>query len=84
MERRPFRNALMPPNMPESPVKSEVAVPESQIAAMLECRYGDGLVYLPRGTPRGILETARVLGFVDAEGYLTRKGRALLARYHFA
>ena len=70
--------------MSESSVKSEVQIPESQIAAMLECRYGDGMVYLPRGAPGGILHAAMQHGFVDAEGYLTRKGRALLARYHFA
>jgi hypothetical protein len=70
--------------MPDSAVHSGTAVPESQIAAMLECRYGDGMVYLPRGMPRSILHVAMEQGFVDAEGYLTRKGRALLARYHFA
>ena len=70
--------------MSESPHKSQAPIPESQIAAMLESRYGDGMVYLPRGTPRGVLHAAMELGFVDTEGYLTRKGRALLARYHFA
>ena len=56
---------------------------ESQIAAVLENRFGDGLVYLPRNTPSGVYETARERGYVDAEGYLTRKGRTLLARYRF-
>jgi hypothetical protein len=68
--------------MSESATKLEAAVQESQIAAMLECRYGDGMVYLPRGTPRNILHAAMEHGFVDADGYLTRKGRALLARYY--
>ncbi|HEY7840590.1 MAG TPA: hypothetical protein VIC61_03395 [Gammaproteobacteria bacterium] len=70
--------------MSQSAIKPASDVPEAQIAAMLECRYGDGMVYLPRGTPAGILNAARQHGFVDDEGYLTRKGRALLARYHFA
>jgi hypothetical protein len=70
--------------MSQSTIKPASDVPEAQIAAMLECRYGDGMVYLPRGTPAGILNAARQHGFVDDEGYLTRKGRALLARYHFA
>jgi hypothetical protein len=59
-------------------------VPESQIAAILEFRYGDGLVYLPRHLPTMLLDVARSNGFIDGEGYLTRKGRALIARYHYA
>lgn len=69
--------------MSSSTSSSDNTVPESQIAAMLECRYGDGMVYLPRNLPRGVFTAAMAGGFVDAEGYLTRKGRALLARYHF-
>lgn len=56
---------------------------ESQIAAVLENRFGDGLVYLPRNVPTAAYECARERGYVDAEGYLTRKGRTLLARYRF-
>ncbi|MCH8080151.1 MAG: hypothetical protein IIA06_10310 [Proteobacteria bacterium] len=48
---------------------------------LLECRYGDGMVYLPRTRPRQLLSIAKIGGFIDAEGYLTRKGRILLARY---
>ncbi|MFQ5660174.1 MAG: hypothetical protein ACE5GZ_07085 [Gammaproteobacteria bacterium] len=57
---------------------------ESQIAEILEFRFGDGLVYLPRHRPQAIYSLARKNGFIDAEGYLTRKGRVLLARYHYA
>lgn len=57
---------------------------EARIAQVLEHRYGDGLVYLPKEWPGQLLSLARQFGFIDAEGYLTRKGRALLARYHFA
>ena len=59
-------------------------VSESRIAAILESRYGDGLVYLPRNQSRQLYSLAKQRGFIDPEGYLTRKGRALLARYHFS
>lgn len=54
---------------------------ERQVAELLECRYGDGMVYLPKTKPRQLLSIAKSSGFIDAEGYLTRKGRVLLARY---
>ena len=57
---------------------------EPQIAALLECHYGDGMVYLPHSRPEALYGLATRHGFIDAEGYLTRKGRALLARYHYA
>ena len=57
---------------------------ESQIAAVLEYRYGDGLVYLPRNHPRLLNTLSRKNGFIDAGGYMTRKGRVLLARYYFS
>lgn len=57
--------------------------PESQIAALLEDRFGDGLVYLPKNRSRALYSLARRHGFIDQEGYLTRKGRTLIARYHY-
>lgn len=72
------------------PDSSEQAIPtpteseENQIAALLQCRFGDGMAYLPKRLPGSLLEIATRFGFVDAEGYLTRRGRALLARYHYA
>ncbi len=57
-------------------------ISESQIAAILQLRYGDGRVYLPRRQLGELMARAKKLGFIDAEDYLTRKGRALLARYH--
>jgi hypothetical protein len=56
---------------------------EIRIAQVLQYHYGDGLVYLPGDWPGYLLSRARDLGFIDPEGYLTRKGRALLARHHF-
>jgi hypothetical protein len=57
---------------------------ESDIAKALEFRYGDGLVYLPKHQPENLFKLAAREGFVDQEGYLTRKGRSLLAKYHLA
>ncbi|MEX2525858.1 MAG: hypothetical protein WD750_12930 [Gammaproteobacteria bacterium] len=62
---------------------NETELPESQIAALLEYRFGDGLVYLPKNRSRALYSQARQHGFIDEEGYLTRKGRALIARYHY-
>ncbi|MGK0298103.1 MAG: hypothetical protein ACI9XC_001721 [Gammaproteobacteria bacterium] len=58
-------------------------VTESQIATILQYRYGDGMVYLPKHKPRLLYSIATERGFIDGEGYLTRKGRALIARYKF-
>jgi translation initiation factor 2 beta subunit (eIF-2beta)/eIF-5 len=57
---------------------------ESDIAKALEYRYGDGLVYLPKHQPETLYKLAAREGYVDQEGYLTRKGRSLLAKYQFA
>ena len=57
---------------------------ESDIAKVLEHRYGDGLVYLPKHQPESLFKMATSEGFIDHEGYLTRKGRSLLAKYQFA
>lgn len=59
-------------------------IPEHQIASILKNRFGDGLVYLPRNKPNYLYSLAKKLGFIDVEGYLTRKGRNLLARSNFS
>ena len=53
---------------------------ETAIARLLDHRYGDGIVYEPRQSQRGLLQAAIAGGFVSEEGFVTRKGRALLAR----
>ena len=54
------------------------------IARLLAHRYGDGVVYIPRERGnRGLLEHAVADGFVSADGFVTRKGRNLLARRNF-
>ncbi|MGH8247928.1 MAG: hypothetical protein ACREUU_16020 [Gammaproteobacteria bacterium] len=58
--------------------------PDAQLAAVLESRFGDGMVYLPRNRPRYLFELAVNRGLIDAEGYLTRKGRTFLARHYYA
>ncbi len=67
----------------ETQAKNSQEFPESQIAALLEDRFGDGLVYLPKNRSQALYSQARQRGFIDEKGYLTRKGRALIARYHY-
>ena len=55
---------------------------EESIAAELAHRFGLGLAIRSRKNPASLLQAALEGGFLDDEGYLTRKGRALLARYH--
>lgn len=59
----------------------EMGVSERDIASVLEMRFGDGLVYLPRNKPNYLYSIAKKFGFIDPDGYMTRKGRILLARY---
>lgn len=62
----------------------EPEAPESQIAMILQYRYGDGLVYLPKHNKSGTLYSeAKLRGYIDTEGYVTRKGRALIAQYKY-
>lgn len=56
-------------------------VSEAQIADLLQYHYGDGMVYLPKYRFHSLYAIAKRDGFIDGEGYLTRKGRTLLARY---
>ena len=53
---------------------------ENAIAKLLNQRYGDGIVYAPRERERDVMQAAIAGGFVSDEGFVTRKGRALLAR----
>ena len=61
----------------------DIGISERQIASILEYRFGDGLVYLPKHKPNQLYCMAKKLGFIDMDGYLTRKGRSLLARYSY-
>ena len=52
-----------------------------ELARVLQHRYGDGTVYLPRAGARPVLRFCMQLGLVSDEGFITRKGRELVARY---
>ena len=55
--------------------------PEAAIAQLIAHHYGDGGVYLPRSENRkATLQGAIAAGFVSIDGFITRKGRQLLAR----
>lgn len=56
---------------------------DARIAAVLNYRYGDGFVYLPKRHSKNLYLLARQVGYIDSDGYLTRKGRALLARFEY-
>ncbi len=52
------------------------------IARLIARRYGDGGVYVPRQQPRrSVLKDAIAGGFVSEDGFITSKGRRLLARF---
>lgn len=53
---------------------------ELALAEVLAHRYGDGIVYCPRHRNRHLLTAAVAAGFVSEDGFVTRKGRALIAR----
>lgn len=55
---------------------------EQAIAELIARRYGDGGVYVPRQQPRrGAMKDAIAGGFVSEDGFITSKGRRLLARF---
>ena len=57
---------------------------ERAIADLLAHRYGDGGIYLPRQARQpGALRDAIDGGFVSVDGFVTRKGRQLLAQFDF-
>jgi hypothetical protein len=50
-----------------------------EIARMLVYRYGDGTVYLPQGNSRQLYHAGMLLGYISEDGFITRRGRELLA-----
>lgn len=56
---------------------------EHQIAELLDDTYGSGISCHPRLQSQYIFARAVDLGYIDSEGYLTRKGRSLMTRYQF-
>ncbi|MEM7543630.1 MAG: hypothetical protein AAF384_18880 [Pseudomonadota bacterium] len=53
---------------------------QAAIAELIAHRYGDGLVYVPRTVRNGTFRDAINQGFISEDGFVTRKGRRLLAR----
>lgn len=53
---------------------------EIAIAQLLSHRYGDGGVYVSRDGATQLIRVAIDAGFLSEDGYVTRKGRALVAR----
>lgn len=75
----------MPPEaMTESIPFSQAQLPEPQLAELLSHHYGDGFVYLVSAGLEAWYKLAVEKGYVSDDGYLTRKGRALLASYQYA
>jgi hypothetical protein len=57
---------------------------DQAIARLLSFRYGDGGIYVPRHAPESaLLRDALASGFVSEDGFVTRKGRRLLAKTDF-
>ena len=54
---------------------------EEDIVELLIYHYGDGLVYIPKQKSRQLYVEAASIGYINKEGYLTKKGRVLLAKY---
>lgn len=54
---------------------------DTQVIELLGHRYADGLVYFGEASERGVFDRAVRLGLVSRDGYLTREGRAIVARY---
>jgi hypothetical protein len=59
----------------------DTRISESDIVRVLSNRFGDGVVYLSKNMPRKVYNLAVKRGFISTEGYVTRKGRALLAQF---
>jgi len=59
----------------------DARITESDIVKILNNRFGDGVVYLSKNMPRRVYNLAVKRGFISQDGYVTRKGRTLLAQF---
>ncbi len=75
---------MVPEAMTESIPFSQAQPREPQLAELLSHHYGDGFVYLVSAGLETWYKLAVEKGYVSDDGYLTRKGRALLASYQYA
>jgi hypothetical protein len=63
--------------------QDELVTIQTQIMELLQFRYGDGAIYISKNISNHFnrLHTlANRYGYVNDEGYVTRKGRLLLAK----
>lgn len=68
-------------NLSTAKLASEIAESEVALVKILAHHYGDGTVYLPKGTPQALYKSCLYRGLVSGDGCVTRKGRELLARF---
>lgn len=64
-------------------VADQLPTVESEFVKLLRHHYGDGIVYLLNGGAKRLYALAVKEGYVSDDGYLTRKGRSLLARHRY-
>jgi len=62
-------------------ILNELVLNEIKIADVLEHRFGDGAVYVPANNESYDYHFAKDKGFINEEGYITRKGKQLAAKY---
>jgi hypothetical protein len=55
--------------------------PNEELARVLANRYGDGTVYLRNGASWAVYRACQRLGLISADGFITRRGRELVASY---
>lgn len=63
--------------------QDELVTIQTQIMELLQFRYGDGAIYISKHIQNHfhrILTLANRYDYVSEEGYITRKGRLLLAK----
>ena len=66
-------------NANQTAIQEESGNEELELVELLSRRFGDGQVYLPEGSSRALYLQAVENGYINDEGYLTRKGRVLVA-----
>ena len=60
---------------------NELVLNEIKIADVLNNRFGDGSVYVPANDDHSNYDLAKDKGFINDEGYITRKGKYLVSKY---
>ncbi|MGH8507979.1 MAG: hypothetical protein ACREVH_04595 [Gammaproteobacteria bacterium] len=58
-----------------------MAANTGEFARLLVHHYGDGTVYVPSGRSLQLYHTCIDAGLITEDGFITRQGRELIARY---